>query len=748
MTTTKKFKIHKSVIRTIIEEQSGGIPKAFAEMVMNSVDAGAKNIRINISSTKFSIVDDGAGFKNKTEVLEYFGKFGSPHEQNDAHYGRFRIGRGQLFAIGSSTWRSGTLEMHVDLSDNLRNKNAVEELGYTIKDNLLEVGGCQITGEFFEPLEAFNSHIYSFDEELAQNLKIFKTKKESQFDDFAEALMEADRYTYNGSFFRDFYRLVALIKNTNIYLNDELISGYLKPELISVDDSGHFEIYKLKNMTTPALMHIYNKGVGVTYHHSHTNIILNFLTQPKISMARNSIAKDCPMYKAGEKAVKQICFNRAVSGDIYFKKYLDNLIEELFNEHSANEFDCHYDWQEHSDYQSIYDFTKSVNVSVLSNDFKTITLFELICLINHSIYKRYDGDAVDGLMNEQKNPKANEFKKKCLKEYNATIKKFKDFEFSIFERYSALNKLVAKGVREFIKSSPKKILVACGVPGFYDIDYIFSLNLSLMAYKYLYFGNKLVDMDYSYEFLSADENNFLKESIGSDPVQLGGKFVYRNATQCTTSNAIAHSHYLDFVKELFKFAHDYIIRNIKIAELPKSHPLSLKSTDDLNFIFMAGDQNFATIRGEPWAFTYIKHHYCNDKHFVLIHLRELKANFKYVQNNSDDERLNILLDFMHLLLNIYNLDDEDLSELHQLRVGYENFCFNQNDIKEQSMVVADMIRNFNQTHHIYKNKSAQKFKTAKRIADQISMWPKNHPLAQLSKDTYLLINKAQEGGVV
>lgn len=67
---------------------------------MRSVDARAKNVNITITGKNISCTDDGDGFATKEDVLRYFGRFGTPHAEGDATYGRFRLGRGQIMAYG------------------------------------------------------------------------------------------------------------------------------------------------------------------------------------------------------------------------------------------------------------------------------------------------------------------------------------------------------------------------------------------------------------------------------------------------------------------------------------------------------------------------------------------------------------------------------------------------------------------------------------------------------------------------
>lgn len=82
------FTISPKHLIEIIEGQTDGLDKAFGEVVMNSVDAGASAIHITMTNAenniiRFSIKDDGKGMSKK-DILSYFKVFGNPHESGDA----------------------------------------------------------------------------------------------------------------------------------------------------------------------------------------------------------------------------------------------------------------------------------------------------------------------------------------------------------------------------------------------------------------------------------------------------------------------------------------------------------------------------------------------------------------------------------------------------------------------------------------------------------------------------------------
>lgn len=112
----RQFSVHAGILKTLIHQQAGTISKAVAELVMNAVDAGATEIIFDLAPDgSFSFSDNGRGFQSREEIEQFFEMFGTPHEEDDAQYGRFRIGRGQIMSFARTVWRSGKFEMRVDL---------------------------------------------------------------------------------------------------------------------------------------------------------------------------------------------------------------------------------------------------------------------------------------------------------------------------------------------------------------------------------------------------------------------------------------------------------------------------------------------------------------------------------------------------------------------------------------------------------------------------------------------------------
>lgn len=59
------FEIDKNILYSVIAKQAGTVQKAFLELVMNSIDAGASKVDIEFDGKRFSVLDDGKGFESE-----------------------------------------------------------------------------------------------------------------------------------------------------------------------------------------------------------------------------------------------------------------------------------------------------------------------------------------------------------------------------------------------------------------------------------------------------------------------------------------------------------------------------------------------------------------------------------------------------------------------------------------------------------------------------------------------------------
>lgn len=216
----RAFGLHPAILLTLMREQAGSLDKDMAELVMNSVDAGASRIDLTISEEGFSISDDGRGFTERSQIENFFEIFGTPHKASDAYYGKFRIGRGQVMSYAKTTWRSGPFEMRVDIA------GAERDLGYELITHDTSALGCRIDGVFYA--ETF-AHIEAF---------------------------VPDTHSYVGD--RSFLNIIKYVP-IPIYINGTV--GNKPPMTETWDMEDEFAWYRFRKDTHSA--HIFNRGVLV-----------------------------------------------------------------------------------------------------------------------------------------------------------------------------------------------------------------------------------------------------------------------------------------------------------------------------------------------------------------------------------------------------------------------------------------------------------------------------------------------------
>lgn len=143
-TETRTFSVSPEIIRHLISSQAGTLGKAVAECVMNSLDAGATAVDIQVTHGSIKIVDDGHGFRSREEILACFEVFGFKHDDRSRTFGKYGLGRGQLWNWVRTRWRTRTFALDVDIRE--------RGLDYTLATDLEDMPGMSIEGIFYTPL--------------------------------------------------------------------------------------------------------------------------------------------------------------------------------------------------------------------------------------------------------------------------------------------------------------------------------------------------------------------------------------------------------------------------------------------------------------------------------------------------------------------------------------------------------------------------------------------------------------------
>ena len=251
----REFKLHKDILWSIIQSQAGTLGKAILELVMNSIDAGASEVKIDIKKDLVSVHDDGKGFVDRTEIEAFFETFGTPHKEGDATYGRFRMGRGQIMAFSRNVWRSGVFEMDVNIRD--------EGLNYKLKTLKNDAKGCSIVASLYDVL------------------------KPSEVIQLVDAVSQLCRYT-----------------PVPVFVNDKRVSLDLENERWShKDDNAYYSFRRGRDLE------VYNLGVLVrSYPGNHFGVGGTVVSkkQLNVNFARNDIlVSKCEVWKQISKVMRE-----------------------------------------------------------------------------------------------------------------------------------------------------------------------------------------------------------------------------------------------------------------------------------------------------------------------------------------------------------------------------------------------------------------------------------------------------------
>jgi hypothetical protein len=158
---TLEFEGTKGLVSDVIQKQATSLEKAVLEGVMNSVDAGADTIEITVDRQKVRIEDDGDGITEE-EVRKYFKQFGKKDSDiEDKEFGKFRMGRGQLFNFGRNFWNTLDNTMVVNIREDTTRADIDGEsvevdtsgLGFELFTDTETHNGCVVDVELYEPLD-------------------------------------------------------------------------------------------------------------------------------------------------------------------------------------------------------------------------------------------------------------------------------------------------------------------------------------------------------------------------------------------------------------------------------------------------------------------------------------------------------------------------------------------------------------------------------------------------------------------
>lgn len=281
------FRAHPQLYKDVIRRQAGTLHKAASEGVTNSVDAKPDEVpdeeyRVDVflDHETLRIQDKGNGFPDEEQEIEAkFATFGTPHEvdeydnSTDARFGRFRMGRGQLFCFGRGIWRSGIWQMNVDI---------------------------EASDDFFELSRCAERH-----EGCTVDIRFYKVLTEYDLVHACREIRSSCEYL-----------------SVPVYLNGERISK--DPRFEEWEEETDEYWFTSKGRGRVNGIRVYNQGVYVESLYSHLyggmSGILVSKSQLKINTARNVISSECPRFKKIKARLKEL-------GGVKLKKKKGRLTE-------------------------------------------------------------------------------------------------------------------------------------------------------------------------------------------------------------------------------------------------------------------------------------------------------------------------------------------------------------------------------------------------------------------------------------
>ena len=155
----------KNLLRDVISKQTGSLNKAVKELFQNSFDAGATEIKVNLSTNELIFIDNGCGM-DADEIYKYFRVFGATQKRGDGgKTGTFGMGRGQIFNFGFVTWKTQNYKMTVDIKTSL---------DYNIEEVEEFIDGTEISILFYKSLYDWNinDRIYTMKVDVLPSEKV------------------------------------------------------------------------------------------------------------------------------------------------------------------------------------------------------------------------------------------------------------------------------------------------------------------------------------------------------------------------------------------------------------------------------------------------------------------------------------------------------------------------------------------------------------------------------------------------
>lgn len=293
----REFKATEGLLHDVMRKQAGSIEKAILEAVMNSVDANSEFIEITIRGNSITISDDGDGMATE-EVERYFEKFGLKDDDiEDKDFGKFRMGRGQIFNFGVNVWHSRDNVMVVDLNndeatitvDGKEYHLDTSGLSYNLIKVDPEYAGCKVNVDLYNPLDDIHG--------VASDVK-------------------------------DLIKYIPWMHDVEIFINEDEYWPRFDPDVETEN-----ACYKVGRDGYSTSTLVYNQGAFVTSADlNQTGGIIISKKDLDVNFARNDILDTCPVFSEIEEEWTRITREHLVDSDDLTEQEKKWLLQNAIND--------------------------------------------------------------------------------------------------------------------------------------------------------------------------------------------------------------------------------------------------------------------------------------------------------------------------------------------------------------------------------------------------------------------------------
>jgi len=264
----RDFQATEGLLKDVMMKQAGSLEKAVLEALMNAVDAGADNVFITLEENHLIVDDDGKGMEEE-EVTRYFEQFGLKGDDiEEKEFGKFRMGRGQIFNFGANIWHT---------KDNI--------LVVNIHEDQTEIPrGFVSPSQESELVDAGNDKV----QVDTSGLSYFLAEADSEYDGCrveVDLHKELEDVEGKANEVRDLIRYIPFVHGVNVELNGDKI--FHKPNIVKETDLAWYSVSPggFKSQTE-----IYNIGAKVKEEPiCKTQGVIISKDQLDVNFARNDI---------------------------------------------------------------------------------------------------------------------------------------------------------------------------------------------------------------------------------------------------------------------------------------------------------------------------------------------------------------------------------------------------------------------------------------------------------------------------